>query len=453
MLPPGSRVVAAVSGGPDSVCLLRVLLELAPGLGITVAGVAHVNHKLRGEESAGDERFVAGLARQGGLPFHCLEAPAGQAGGNLEQAARRARREFFESLVRGGAATHVALGHTLDDQAETVLFRILRGSGPAGLTGILPVARAGIVHPLLEVTRAEAAAFLDSRGIPSRQDCSNLDPRFARNRIRRSLLPQLAREWNPQIARSLAHLAGIAWDEERHWDAHTTRLAAEILADSGGAVEIDVRELAPLPVAVVRRLLRHAVRTAKGDLNAVTYDHLERLTDLAASRAGSGEVDLPGLHATRSFDWIRIAAALGPFVLAEPRPVPAPGVYPSLSGDSLVHLEIVGAGGAGDGDAGDLVAGRGTLKLESCGRDLFSQLVLRGWQPGDRYRPEGRSRDRKLKEMFQQARVPSWCRPGWPILSNSHGIVWARQFGVAAEWAAAGGSLGSLRVWDAPVIR
>src|SRR5258706_4756137 len=132
MLPPGARVVAAVSGGPDSVCLLLVLVELSERLDITVAGVAHVNHKLRGEESDGDEQYVGELARAAGLAFHRTQAPAEEGAGNLEQSLRSSRREFFSSLIQEGHATHVALGHTLDDQAETVLFRLLRGAGLAG---------------------------------------------------------------------------------------------------------------------------------------------------------------------------------------------------------------------------------------------------------------------------------------------------------------------------------
>ncbi|MFM2124375.1 MAG: hypothetical protein RL328_826, partial [Acidobacteriota bacterium] len=134
MLPDGARVIVAVSGGPDSVCLLHVLREIA-----NVVGVAHFNHKLRGEESDGDERFVRELAASVGLPVHVASADVGEVEGNLEQNARRARRGFFRELIGAGAADRIATGHTRDDQAETVLFRMLRGAGTTGLAGILPV--------------------------------------------------------------------------------------------------------------------------------------------------------------------------------------------------------------------------------------------------------------------------------------------------------------------------
>ena len=164
MLAPGDRVAAAVSGGPDSVCLLHALLEMAPRLGFTVAAVAHFNHKLRGEASEEDERFVAALAAHHGVPFLCERAAVAEADGNLEQAARRARHAFFSRLIREGMADRVATGHTSDDQAETVLFRLLRGSGLAGLAGILPVTREGLIRPMLDVTRAEVEEFLRTRG-------------------------------------------------------------------------------------------------------------------------------------------------------------------------------------------------------------------------------------------------------------------------------------------------
>ena len=210
-------MAVAVSGGPDSVCLLHVLLELAPRLGIAVTAVAHLNHKLRGEASDEDERFVAEMALRAGVPFFCERVRVGEENGNLEQAARRARHAFFSRLIKDGVANRIATGHTADDQAETVLFRLLRGSGLAGLSGILPVTREGIVRPLMDVSRADVIEILRARGLHWREDATNQDARFARNRIRHSLLPQLAREWNPRLSESLAHLADLAREEEQWW--------------------------------------------------------------------------------------------------------------------------------------------------------------------------------------------------------------------------------------------
>jgi tRNA(Ile)-lysidine synthase len=267
MLAPGARVVAAVSGGADSVCLLHVLAALGPGTGFQLAGVAHFNHQLRGAESDEDECFVAQLAQKLGVPLYRASAGApALAGnlepGNLEQTLRRARREFFAALLGARKADCIALGHTRDDQAETVLFRLLRGSGLAGMAGILPVTAEGFVRPLLGSTRAEVERFLRDRGIPWREDASNRDPRFARNRIRHRLLPQLEREWNPRLREALAHVADLAYEEERWWAQQTGSAARSYLKPTPHGIEIQVGELAARPRAQARRLVREAIREA-----------------------------------------------------------------------------------------------------------------------------------------------------------------------------------------------
>src|SRR5436305_6953667 len=215
MFSAGQRVGVAVSGGADSVCLLYILRELAAQWNLCLT-VLHLDHQLRGDESTADARFVRELADRLGLPIvsRCATLPLS---GNLEQAGRRARLAFFSEIIQSGACDRVALGHTRSDQAETVLFRLLRGSGTAGLAGIRPVTSGGIVRPLLDVNRAEVETYLRDRGIGWREDSTNASRRFARNRIRHELLPQLCRDWNPEIAESLARTADWALAEESYW--------------------------------------------------------------------------------------------------------------------------------------------------------------------------------------------------------------------------------------------
>ncbi len=496
MLAPGDRVVAAVSGGPDSVCLLTVLCELAGRLqataGVTLAGVAHLNHKLRGEASEEDERFVAGLAARHGVPFYREEAAAGIAGGNLEQNARRERLKFFSRLIGEGKANRIATGHTRDDQAETVLFRLLRGSGLTGLAGILPVTREGLIRPLLDVSRAEVEEFLRARGIAWREDCSNHDRRFARNRIRHDLLPRLAREWNPEIAGALAHLADLAGEEERWWQAEIGALADELFSRVEGGVEIRAEALAgspnglaargrrdriakawdshhispqrrsdsmelpggrnimtvPVfaeddfhhglpPRAVARRLVRRAISLVG---RRAEFDHVEKVIELAQSGRGSGCLELPGVVVERSFDWMRFTAAGGgPELLKSPQPVlvEPPGRYRWAGGE--VCFEVA-----------EKPRHAGCVRLKWKGRHIPAHLdlrglELRGWKAGDHYRPLGRSRDQKIQEMFQKARIPSWKRGFWPIVTKGSKILWVREFGAAAEFAG-GRRAGSLAV-------
>jgi tRNA(Ile)-lysidine synthase len=417
-LPTGpARVVAAVSGGPDSVAMLQILRDL----GANLAGVAHFNHKLRGDESDQDEQFVAALAARCGLPFFRSESRPRK--GNLEQNARRDRRDFFLQLIRDGACDRIALGHTRDDQAETVLFRILRGSGLTGLAGIHPVTDDGFVRPCIDITREELRAFLRERNIAFRQDSTNADDRFARNRIRRHLLPQLRDQWNPQIDLALAQLADLAFEEERYWTDSTPNLGYIRTAE---AVELDAAVLRSLPRAVARRQIRRAIRQAKGDLKGIDFFHIEQVLDMKP-----GKLVLPGVVATRSFGWVRLAVS--PPVALMPFHAVIPGTYENAA----VRLEI------------------GETPCPRCDNlrvDLAVPLVLRGWRPGDHYLPVGKSRDQKLKEMFQNARVPSWQRSSWPILESEGRILWTRRFGAAAECAAECAVIGSvepvLRIWD-----
>jgi tRNA(Ile)-lysidine synthase len=410
MLPPGARVIVAVSGGADSVCLLHVLKELFPD---AVVGVAHFNHKWRAEASDEDEHFVAQMARP--LPF--FRAEGSSAPGNKEQNARRARLAFFESL---GAT--VALGHTRDDQAETVLFRFLRGSGLAGLSGIAPTSN-GIIRPLLDITRAEVEQYLRARNIPWRKDSSNADRTFARNRIRHELLPQLTRDWNPNITDALANLADLAYEEEQYWKSSIDQVE---LIRNGDAVELPA-SLLRTP-AQARRLIRRAIALVKGDLRQIDFHHIEAVRNLRR------RVQLPGLTVTRSFDWIRFAAA-DPAPPA-PLPITPPGKFPSPDGLTEICVDIAHV------NACD------TLIMEAC--QICSPLELRGWRPGDHYHPQGHSRDHKIQEMFQKARVPCWRRASWPILTWGEKILWVRQFGVA-DGCVAGGRAAVLRISEVPL--
>ena len=238
----GDRVFAAVSGGADSVALLCLLLELRSELGV-VLSVAHVNHKLRGEESDEDERFVARLARQHGLELDIRVAPVdgrhiSEIRSGIEVAARELRHGFFRQLAREGRATKIATAHTLDDQAETVLLRIFRGTGIRGLSGVHPrivFEEPGrtfgeLVRPLLSFRRAELREFLRERGQSWREDSSNRDLAFLRNRVRHRLLPMIVEELGEAAIEHMGELAEIARAEEEHWERGHPEIAAAFSA-------------------------------------------------------------------------------------------------------------------------------------------------------------------------------------------------------------------------------
>ncbi len=446
MVEPGYAVGVAVSGGADSVALLHILFSLAPRWNLRLR-VLHLDHGLRGEESREDARFVAALAQALGLPVEIRAADvaglACRSGENLEQAARDARFAFFRELLTAGTVDRVALGHTRSDQAETVLYRLLRGAGAAGLAGIRPVTRDGFIRPLIETDRGEILAFLKANNIPWREDSSNLDLRFDRNRIRHQLLPQLVRDWNPALPQVLARMAAVAHDEECYWEAEIDRLAPSFLVREPSAVLLRLEGLSDLPRAAVRRLIRRAVSEAKGDLRRFDFLHIERLRELAESRTGAGRLRLPGLEAVRSFGWLRLAPPAPPTPGNDYRySVSAPGRYPIPGSGKVICLERIAADSTYPFEKSGYNTGR---EGELDGSRLSASLELRNWRPGDRFRPGGR-REAKLKELFQQARIPAWERAGWPVLTSGNRIVWTRRFGVAEGFAPTPGSREVLRV-------
>jgi len=434
MLARGHAVGVAVSGGADSVCLLHVLAELAPRWALRLV-VLHLNHGLRGEESDQDEVFVRQLAAS--LGFNCLArrvdvgALRRLTGDNLEQAARAARREFFLECMRQAGLARVALGHTRSDQAETVLLRLMRGSGTEGLAGILPVTREGFIRPLLGVERAEVEQYLRRRNIAWREDSTNRDLTLARNRIRLQVLPALLRDFNPALVGALARYAELAQAENDYWEPRIERLARRILRKRPPAVLAPADRLACLPVAAGRRLVRRILEEVKGDRRRIEFEHVEQILRLAAEKEGHGRAQVPGVDVLRSFNWLRFIP------LDQVRPPQPYSFSLDVPGELELcgRLRLVASATEWDGEPGGLDLDR-----------LPRPLVVRNWRPGDRYRPAGRDREVLIKQMFQEQKIPLWERSGWPVLTGGGLIVWSRGFGPAAEFHAAAGCRRILRL-------
>ena len=429
--PPGTRIGVAVSGGADSTALLLLLLEQWDHAQLSAI---HVNHGLRGDDSDRDEQFCRDLAAAAGIPIHVLATggAAGEPGGNLEEGARDERLGFFQRLIDEDVIDAVMTAHTRDDQAETVLFRLLRGASVAGLVGIHPEARLGrgrLLRPLLDRTRAELRAELKSRGQSWREDTTNASPEFRRNRIRQELLPQLEREWNPELTNTLARMAELAWDEEQFWKSYVSHEAGQVFVpQKGNTWTADASKLVSRPLAVARRLVRWALERVKGDLRQIDFPHVEAVLALARQEEGHGRVILPGADIMRSFEWLRFAPyepGKAEDKLAERNrveEVSVPGEAVGADG-SVIRLEVVD----------DTVEASGVLYFGPEG--LPETVTLRSWKPGDQYRPSGYGEPKKLKSLFQDCRVPLWDRGTWPIITLGKQIIWVRQFGPAHEFA------------------
>ena len=433
-LPPGVRIGVAVSGGADSVCLFVLLREFSD------VSILHVNHQLRGDESDTDEFFVRALAARFNVPVHVKRVDLEHHEGNLEENARDARYAFFRELIDTKAVDAVVTGHTQADQAETVLFRLMRGAHLAGLSGIHPFVPGPIIRPLLGTSRQEVEQFLNDAGEPWRTDSSNQSLAFDRNRIRHQLLPELKRDWNPEIERALAHLAALAFDEERFWADWISRNVHQFLAFRGNIALASASKLTEQHVAVARRMVRRAVEHVKGNLHSIDFAHVEAILNLASRPEGDGRLQTPQVDVYRSFDWIRFAPlAVGDQLAARNQQtvcqVPGRAILalPSI----VVDLEVV---------ENEKVSVPHETAIESARvkeyeldwdrvLSIGNELWLRTWKPGDQYARVAQSRC-KLKTMFQEGRIPLWERGTWPIITVASQIVWSREFGPAAEVAA-----------------
>ncbi len=417
--------------------------------------VVHVNHRLRGKESDLDEQFVRDLAGGLALPVF-VGSDAVVQGGNLEQAARNQRREFFARLRDQGLVNRIALGHSLSDQAETVLFRMMRGTGLTGLAGMLPVTADGLIRPLLEVTRDEVRAYALEQGLTWREDASNQQPDFRRNFIRLDLLPRLKDAFHDRVEQGLANLAALARAEEDYWATEASRILcglAWVLPDTGDGdgVLLDSSELMALHLASRRRVLRLAVERVKGDLKEVDSVHIDAILKLCEAEEGHDRVQVPGIDALRSFDRLRLTKADGGsqkrhYLLDIPcnqhvtLPFHAGAIELRNSGLTLgIHDKFK--------EEKDLGLQLAELDAESLGlAEGATGLQVRNWEPGDEYRRAGHSHPEKVKTLFQEKRIYLWERRHWPVVQLGDRIVWVKCFGAADEFAVTSHSQATFRL-------
>jgi tRNA(Ile)-lysidine synthase len=440
LLKAGERVGLAVSGGADSVALLRVLLELGSELGI-VLSVLHFNHKIRGADADADERFVAELAKQCGLEFHRsgmdVRAYAAEHKLNLETAGREARYRFFEAFLQRHGLNAVATGHNMDDQAETVLMRILRGAGTKGLGGIYPKkavlsggAQVGyIVRPLLGIRRAEARGYLEDIHQSWREDATNIDLQYTRNRIRHGLIPLIETRFQPTAVAALAQLAEVAREEENYWEAELGRVMPEVVVESAASsLKVNIARLKARPPALQRRVVRACARALGVTLD---FEHLKILLHAAGCCKGGYVCDLPGGwvvvcgHHELRFELRPNTHQQAPLSYEYRLPIPGEVEIREIGRVIRAFLRPVKSG----------VSGYNREQWMDPVK-LGPELIVRNWQPGDRLWPSHSKGPKKIKELLQERHVPWAERQPWPVVVSGANVAWSRLFGASAEFQA-----------------
>lgn len=467
----GATIVVAVSGGADSLCLLGTLLALRDSGAASAPGemiVATLDHGLRGEAGDADARWVAALATSLGLRCVSGQVDAQERARashlSLEDAARRLRYTFLRQVAQEVGAARICLGHTLDDQAETIILRLLRGSGLDGLAGMRPV-RGDLARPLLDLTHAQAVAYCAARGWLPREDATNRDEHYLRNRVRRRLLP-LLEAYNPNVRRTLARNATFIADDYAWLEDATDHAWAELVTEAtADHITLRLSALREQSPALRRRLLRRAttalIHGERDDeqTGGLEARHITLVEAFIAHGRTGGALMLPdGLRASLGYDAFslrRVAVHTGeapnesqPAELARGEwSLPIPGVVeipelgwrvralplstpPGLEGDALPPMPYVSptphAGTAG-------AIHRGELRVYLDADCLHGPLTVRTWRPGDRFRPLGMTHDKKLQDVFSDAKASREIRHRLPIVCSGERIVWVAGVRIADD--------------------
>ena len=422
----GQILLVAVSGGQDSVCLLHVLHQLQSELGIKLH-VAHLDHQLRGKESTVDAQYVARLAKRLGIPATIekrnVNAYQKERSISLEEAAREIRYNFLAEVAAAIGTDRVAVGHTLDDHAETVLLHLVRGTGTRGLRGLQPVSSWDttgkeliVVRPLLEVRREETAAYCSGQHLRPRQDATNLSLAPLRNRVRLELLP-LLKSYNPQVIEALQRTAHIAGDDIEYLEKEAERLWPGVAMTQGNTVFLDKKPLLGLSVSMQRNLLRLAIENVGGNLKDIEARHIQELMQALHKPAGK-QISLPyGLFFTIDYEWYLLGkepSEMLPFPLLEGEhsiKVPGKTVVPGWN----IKASVVKPNTSFSGD---------NFTAHFDYDQISDKLMVRSRKRGDRFQPLGMQEMKKIGQFMLDARIPRDWRDHVPIVISGDSVLW-----------------------------
>jgi tRNA(Ile)-lysidine synthase len=438
LLQKGAHVLIAVSGGADSVALTYVLHYLRSKRGLSLT-LAHLNHRIRGTEADEDAHFVREMAWRLGLPCVLgeIDVPrrARSSGLSMEMAAREARYDFLARVAREVQAGCLATAHTADDQVETVLLKLARGAGPQGLSGIpyeSEVSGMRVVRPMRDVTHEEAVRFLRRHRLKWREDSSNTDLQYLRNRVRHEILPMLEANLNPRIRETILRTADVMAEENAWLNAHAMKVLRMCRLKSGND-KLGAHALSRHAPALRRRVVRLWLADQGVDPEQLDFEMVQRVDGLAGQRGGTKRVPLPGnKQVMRQYDVLSVRSGLsGRAVRAFHRRVAVPGET-VLPDSGLKVITMMGRGVIRQTGmrAGDLPA-EGSLDRAAIGD---APLIVRTWKKGDRIKPFGFQGSKKLQDVFVDEKIPRDRRSSIPVFECRGQVVWIPGYRVASGW-------------------
>lgn len=435
MVKKGDHVLMAVSGGADSMALLGCFRRIAPRFNLTLTA-AHLNHGIRGAEGDADERFIQDYCSQLGIPYIAeaadIKCEATTTKQNLEDLARRVRYDFLRRTAAKIGAAKIAVGHNLDDQAETLLLRIMRGSGIQGFAAIYPIVDKTVIRPLLECSRSEILAFLTKENISFREDSSNLDLRYRRNRVRKELVPYLEKSFNPRLLQVLGREAEVFRELWQYLDTQSKNTFKSIRVPTKNGIALDANGLHELHPAFQKLVLRQALKECRGSLKGITLDHIRGVIGLCSSGKSGCRLELPdGCVALRQFDKLCL--------LHNDLPQAPPFKYTlTIPGRCVVsqsHMEI--SADLGQFPETDCPSGPplSTAYIEA--GLVPNELIVRSRVSGDRY---GGTGHKKVKKLLIDSRIPFPERSVLPMVATQDCVLWIPGFRPARSFRAQKGA-------------
>ncbi|MEA3438043.1 MAG: tRNA lysidine(34) synthetase TilS [Thermodesulfobacteriota bacterium] len=443
MFEPQDSVLVGVSGGPDSVALLNVLLKVASELSFTL-GVAHLNHGIRSIDSDQDAEFVASLAKKLELPFYIKKKDVLSYKKHhklsLEEAARRVRYEFFHQIAGENKYNKIALGHQGNDNAELVLMYLFRGSGPVGISGIPPVRDNSnkygiIVRPFLGLTRHEIMDYLTAKKLEYVTDTSNEDTKILRNKVRSELIPLLKESYNPRIIETVNRFSSIIRSDEEWIEGIITPFYEDIILYSKEKeIALSIPKLVRIHMSPKRRVIRRAIENIKGDLRRITFSHIVSIIKLLERVPAFGSLDLPGtITVIRKEDTLYISSGekVRPKIGSHSENIERPLFEytirePGLKPESLCIKET------GFRLRFSVISAKKIAKIQSAGQQvaffdmnsLDFPLFVRNFRHGDRFTPFGMTGSQKLKKFFINNKISRTKRASCPVLLSANKIIW-----------------------------